>query len=298
MDNKGFPYTTVIEDVQRSFNLQTVKPYIRRKMDSFDWTSYYSLKDIYDWYLDLEKSYPNEVTILHLGKTEEMREILCLKVSLRGSQEKRSAVVVEGGVHGKEWISPAVVTYFLDQLLKSLCNKETDMYKIANKYEFYFIPVLNPDGYEYSMKQDRMWRKNRKGGYGVDINGNFAYNFGTNLTYHNVHDKKDKFYCGPHEFSEKESQAMRKIIEIDACSVEFYMAFHSYGQYLIIPEENPKEYEENERVVYILHQAQNKIQERYKSKYTIGTYEETVVNVPGLYPGGSASWVKNAFKVP
>ncbi|KAJ2953474.1 hypothetical protein O0L34_g1070 [Tuta absoluta] len=154
MDEQQFAYTTVVEDVQRLIDMQTVKSYITGNMKSYDWTSYFTLKDIYAWYEDLAKHYP-EVTILHLGKTYEQREILCLKVVMHGSEndtkEKRSAVVVEGGIHSWELISPAFVTYFLDQLLKS--KDDTDLIKIAKKYEFYFIPVLNPDGYEYNMNQ-------------------------------------------------------------------------------------------------------------------------------------------------
>ena len=42
----------------------------------------------------------------------------------------------------------------------------------------YFLPVLNPDGYEYTHTHDRMWRKNRaRYGecVGVDLNRNFRF---------------------------------------------------------------------------------------------------------------------------
>ena len=42
------------------------------------------------------------------------------------------------------------------------------------------MPILNPDGYDYSQKVNRMWRKNRNpngnvGCNGVDLNRNFGY---------------------------------------------------------------------------------------------------------------------------
>ena len=32
---------------------------------------------------------------------------------------------------------------------------------ILSKFDVYIIPVVNPDGYEYSRQHDRMWRKTR-----------------------------------------------------------------------------------------------------------------------------------------
>eukprot|EP00976_Prorocentrum_cordatum_P039056 794328-Prorocentrum_minimum.AAC.1 len=44
-----------------------------------------------------------------------------------------------------------------------------------------WVPMANPDGYEFSRTSERMWRKNRRGGMenrvgpcaGVDLNRNF-----------------------------------------------------------------------------------------------------------------------------
>lgn len=59
-----------------------------------------------------------------------------------------------------------------------LQNNKYIYFNIA-KYNRHIVPVLNPDGYEYTHTQDRMWRKNRAsyGGecVGVDLNRNFRY---------------------------------------------------------------------------------------------------------------------------
>ena len=34
----------------------------------------------------------------------------------------------------------------------------------ATEFEWNIIPLLNPDGYEFSRTTDRMWRKNRRNG--------------------------------------------------------------------------------------------------------------------------------------
>ena len=49
---------------------------------------------------------------------------------------------------------------------------------LLNTYNFYFIPVMNPDGYNYSWTSERLWRKSRTvidGSlcFGVDLNRNY-----------------------------------------------------------------------------------------------------------------------------
>ena len=30
---------------------------------------------------------------------------------------------------------------------------------VLDKYDFYFMPLINPDGYQFSRTSDRLWRK-------------------------------------------------------------------------------------------------------------------------------------------
>lgn len=65
-------------------------------------------------------------------------------------------------------------------------------------------------------------------------------------------DQDDEIYCGPNAFSEKESQAMAKVIRSYSSNLEFYLAFHSYGQYMILPYAHSQKHHENfEEVVSI-----------------------------------------------
>lgn len=58
-------------------------------------------------------------------------------------------------------------------------------------------------------------------------------------------DKTDEIYCGSAAFSEKESQAMAKAIKSYSSNLEYYLAFHSYGQYMILPYAHSHKHEEN-----------------------------------------------------
>lgn len=57
--------------------------------------------------------------------------------------------------------------------------------------------------------------------------------------------KADEIYCGEKAFSEKESLAISKLIRSYSKNLEYYLAFHSYGQYMIIPYAHSQRHEEN-----------------------------------------------------
>lgn len=44
---------------------------------------------------------------------------------------------------------------------KFLIHQDDLAKAILNKYDIHMIPVVNPDGYEYTRNIDRAWRKNR-----------------------------------------------------------------------------------------------------------------------------------------
>jgi murein tripeptide amidase MpaA len=53
------------------------------------------------------------------------------------------------GVNGREWIGPATMTYFMKMLVEDYSkNKE-----LVDTFDWYILPVVNPDGYEYSHTQ-------------------------------------------------------------------------------------------------------------------------------------------------
>ncbi|KAH9641512.1 hypothetical protein HF086_017848 [Spodoptera exigua] len=80
----------------------------------------------------------------------------------------------------------------------------------------HIIPVLNPDGYEYSLHKDRLWKKNRRQVsdfcYGVDLNRNFDYNWGKQDS---TRSECSNTFCGPAPFSEAETQAFKAMRSFD-----------------------------------------------------------------------------------
>lgn len=135
----------------RKFNGQTISKYQGfLRTETFGWTSFYALDDIYKWLKELSVKYQKEVQLETIGKSNEGRDIYALAV--RKVQGNKKIVIVEGGAHGTEWISIAFVTYLLNQLLEGENDVDIKLAQIANRYHWYLIPVLNPDGYVYNQK--------------------------------------------------------------------------------------------------------------------------------------------------
>lgn len=78
----------------------------------------------------------------------------------------------------REWIASHACIGLIERIV-------TNPPSYATLVDIHVIPLLNPDGYEYSYNVDRFWRKNRSPPptnetdcYGVDLNRNFDVNYG------------------------------------------------------------------------------------------------------------------------
>ncbi|KAI8870046.1 Zn-dependent exopeptidase [Ramicandelaber brevisporus] len=93
------------------------------------------------------------------------------------------------------------------------------------------VPVMNVDGYEYTWTNSRLWRKNRRSTYGVDLNRNFPFHWGGSGASTNP---SSETYRGASAASEPETQAIvsyfnslpRRIGGID---------LHSYSELILRP---------------------------------------------------------------
>lgn len=131
-----------------------------------DYRSYQNVLDQLNYYA---KSYP-EIVKIHksVGKSHEGRDLPVIHLTAaRNRLGSKPLIWLMAGQHAREWIATSSAMLFIDQLLQ---NQE-----ILNDYEFAVMPLVNPDGYEYSRIKNRMWRKNRRSSYGVDLNRNWDH---------------------------------------------------------------------------------------------------------------------------
>lgn len=170
MDKNKFEHTIKIQNVQEMIDMEM--PSVQPR--SFSWESYYQVDDIYAFLDEKIAAFPNAISGFIAGQTYEGRLIRGVKISY-GSGNK--AIFVEANMHAREWISSATATYLINDLLTS---EDAEIRNMAESYDWYIIPVSNPDGLEFSHTSTRLWRKTRSPNsgstcIGTDANRNFDF---------------------------------------------------------------------------------------------------------------------------
>ncbi|CAL8107053.1 unnamed protein product [Orchesella dallaii] len=260
---------------------------LRKNGKALNWDSYGTLEDIND-YLSSTAASNSFVQVLSIGKSFEQRDLNVLKIS-KSSGADRPAIWIDGGIHAREWISPAVVTYVINELLTS---NDTEVTSITEDFDLYIIPNLNPDGYVYSIDTDRMWRKTRAttnsplGCRGADANRNWDYRFDTGGS---SDAPCSDTYHGGEGFSQPETRAASDFYNTIANQTKMFLSVHSYSQYILLPYGYSNErYPDYAEWMRIGEAAADAIARPYGTQFTVGN----IVDLLYVSSGGSVDWIK------
>ena len=186
--------------------------------------------------------------------TWEGRQCNAIKIA-NGSDPARPGVYFLGGIHSREWGSCDILISFIEQLEQAYLNgtgitlggktfSATDIKTIVDNLDIYVFPQANPDGRNYSMNTEALWRKNRRtlapnsnsgDCVGVDLNRNydFLWDFQTlfapTSTVSCSADPCDyQVYHGPSPFSEPEA-LNAKWMHDTFPNIGYFVDLHSYG---------------------------------------------------------------------
>ena len=175
-----------------------------------------------------------------LGKSIEGRDIWMVKISDNvGVNENEPEVFYDALHHAREPLSMEATLLFMDELLDGY-GKDPEATFIVDERELYFVPCVNPDGYEYNRSirpnGGGMWRKNRRNNgnstFGVDLNRNYATGW-TAPNGGNSTNSGSNVYRGTKAFSEPETLAidnfarLHKFVQVNSC--------HTYTEVLLQP---------------------------------------------------------------
>jgi murein tripeptide amidase MpaA len=203
--------------------------------------SYDERGGIRDELYSIARRNPGIVKLKVIGKTVQGREIIALKVTKDAktvADGARPDVLYMGTIHAREWIATEVVRRELNYFVSNY-GKNAEVTNLVNSRELWFIPVSNPDGYQYTFDHERFWRKNLRDnngdgqiavGDGVDLNRNFDITWGYDEEGSSSQISSDTFR-GTGPASEPETQAHQKLINDQ--KFKFLVTYHSYGPLLL-----------------------------------------------------------------
>lgn len=230
-------------------------------------------------------NYPHLTKRISMGKSLEGRDIWAIKISDNPevNENEEPPVLFNSMHHAREVMTPEVSIDIIDYLLN---NYESDAQVKAwvDNNEIWVIPMFNVDGNNKMWNVDKWWRKNTRGGYGVDLNRN--YPTGWNKCNGSSGRRSSQTYRGTAPASEPETQAMMKFIE--EVRPVFDISYHAYSELVIYPFGCKGERTATKEVVEKEGKAIAK-----KLGYRPGTAWELLYNADG----GDIDWMYDAFQV-
>ncbi|KAI1644635.1 uncharacterized protein F4817DRAFT_346318 [Daldinia loculata] len=218
------------------------KSVFSRQTGDLSWyDSYHDYQDHIQYFEDLQKSFPNNSELISSGTSYEGRNIYGLHL-WGASGPGKPAVLYHGNVHAREWITSPVVEYITLQLVSGYNDGDNLTRSFLDKYDFYIVPIVNPDGFAYSQTTDRLWRKNRQpppgnqSCIGRDINRNWEFAWDANPLGASTNPCSQS-YKGEAPSDTPENQGLDKLVRQlrDGAGIKLYIDWHSYGQYILSP---------------------------------------------------------------
>ena len=186
--------------------------------------------------LALQDSYSHIARVIDLGDSLEGRNIYALKISDNVYQDEQEAELFFVGCHhAREWIS-VEVPFLLGKYLVENYETNSQVKDLVDQCEIWIVPLLNPDGLEYSIHFYRYWRKNRRdngdGSFGVDLNRNYSFNWGLDNEGSSPF-PSSTVYRGTSPFSEPETQIIRDLFT--ERNFQAVISYHNYSQVILYP---------------------------------------------------------------
>ncbi|PYC64718.1 peptidase M14 [Micromonospora arborensis] len=158
----------------------------------------------------------------------------------------RVGVLAYSQEHAREWATPLVTLEFAERML---ANARTDpaTRELLEQVDIFVIPMVNPDGANYSFNDFNFQRKNlvnhctgpardpkNRTSWGVDINRNYTVGSYFDGYVGGSANCLSGTYSGTAELSEAESSNVIALAEAHP-NITFAMNVHSYGGYFMWP---------------------------------------------------------------
>ncbi|XP_048483017.1 zinc carboxypeptidase A 1-like [Plutella xylostella] len=207
---------------------------LRSSSAGLTYDHYLSHQEILDLCEQISKTDPDLANMVELEpRTAQNRTITALELR-SDSQTKKPGILIVGGLDGMAWGVPNAMLELADRLLHD-SNYQAPFF---NDYDWYLIPLANPDGLTFTQAirdnkpvnastwsanltaregtRPDAWHKNMEKDdshpcFGVRVNRNFAYHWQDDHAHRP--DRCSQAFPGPRPFSAREAQAVRGYVD-------------------------------------------------------------------------------------
>lgn len=219
-------YKTMIPDLQAAVEATYARPNATQ-----DWfAAYHTYDEIHNWYSTAARTYAQIASWQTVGSSVQGRSLGLFTIDTKKGATKKA--YIQAGIHAREWISPAVTNYIVNELLTKY-GTDPAITDLLDKVVLYVVPIVNPDGYSFTWTNTRLWRKNRRQNsatsFGVDLNRNYGSHWG--CCGGSSGDPNSDTYRGPSAFSEPESNALSRVVL--GIQPNGAIDMHSYSQLIL-----------------------------------------------------------------
>ncbi|MFG0285986.1 MAG: M14 family zinc carboxypeptidase [Phycisphaerales bacterium JB039] len=229
----GIEHRVLIEDIQAEVDAERARLAAGQPADA-GWYDDYKTYDEHKLHAqELAAASAGLATFEIVGPSLEGREMFAIRIDDPAGDPDRPVIVLQAGQHAREWIAPMTAQYIAETLLTST---DPRLDPLVQRFEWIIIPTMNPDGYDYTWTDLRLWRKNRRdngdGTFGVDLNRNWSYQWGGAGSSGQT---GSETYRGVGPFSEVELQSFLSYIDPYTARMAVHIDLHSYGQLILSP---------------------------------------------------------------
>ncbi|HEX9792343.1 MAG TPA: M14 family metallopeptidase [Planctomycetota bacterium] len=249
----GFQLLVEIEDLSGFYSARAQADLAGRSAAGGSMGGFKTLAEILAEMDRLTATYPALVSPrFSIGTSGEGRAIWAQRISDNPGVDEAGEPVAwfDALHHAREPMSGESLLLFADWLLTRY-GSDPLATRLIDSRNIMIVPCVNPDGYEYNRQiasnGGGMWRKNRRnnggGVYGVDLNRNYGWEWGSQWS-GSSSDPSSDVYRGPSAFSEPETRACRDRLALHppgmSISAHTYsdLWLYSWGYTTILTSEN------------------------------------------------------------
>uniref|UniRef100_A0AAQ4RE26 Carboxypeptidase A1 n=1 Tax=Gasterosteus aculeatus aculeatus TaxID=481459 RepID=A0AAQ4RE26_GASAC len=235
-----------------------------RNTESFDFSRYHTISEIYSFQDMLVAENPNLVSKIVIGQSYQGRPLNVLKVNKTHSKHT---------------------------MIASDYGRDSALTAILDKMDIFVEIVTNPDGFYFTHNSNRMWRKTRKPNpgsscVGVDPNRNWDAGFGGAGASGNP---CSETYRGEKAHSEPEVKSIVDFVKSHG-NFKAFVSIHSYSQMLLYPYGYTTTPVKDQAELHNLaNKAITDLASLYGTRYRYGSIINTIYQASG----GTIDWTYN-----